>query len=331
MDRDGYEILDGYREDFDRDLDSILMDMRAYEEFEPFGTDTDQNGRELVAGPARAVERLRLPERAVYELLVAAGHTRHRRVEQERIPLSRAMSEVEELLRTLTTANRSIFHRGRVHVMAIGDNDSTAENSGEMVGRPVNDKQRAVLAWLASGATQDPPEAAMKHSAAALKSRGLVRVRRLQGKWTAELTDAGHDYLEDGGYPPDPEPSPRTAANASGTAARSGAPAGRGKTGRRTPALAATPAPPVLPGDVAGMRITKPHPAVRSLMERPVALGADHDTRRRGFIAAHMLVRAADDAGFTIEGHLQPRTRSGVTPYRGERLVTSTLGISGWS
>lgn len=52
IDRDGYEILEGYRADFDRDLDSILMDMRAYEEFEPFGTDTDQNGRELAAGRA---------------------------------------------------------------------------------------------------------------------------------------------------------------------------------------------------------------------------------------------------------------------------------------
>jgi len=99
MDRDGYEILEGYRADFDRDLDSILMDMRAYEEFEPFGTDTDQNGRELLAGRARVVDRLRPLERAVYELLVGAGHTRHRRVEQERIPLSRALAEVKELLR----------------------------------------------------------------------------------------------------------------------------------------------------------------------------------------------------------------------------------------
>ena len=99
MDRDGYEILEGYRTDFDRDLDSILMDMRAYEEFEPFGTDTDQNGRELAAGRARVADRLRPSERTVYELLVGAEHPRHRRVEQERIPLSRALADVKKLLR----------------------------------------------------------------------------------------------------------------------------------------------------------------------------------------------------------------------------------------
>ena len=93
------EILEGYRADFDRDLDSILMDMRAYEEFEPFGTDTDQNGRELAAGRARVVDRLRPSERTVYELLVGAEHPRHRRVEQERIPLSRALADVKKLLR----------------------------------------------------------------------------------------------------------------------------------------------------------------------------------------------------------------------------------------
>ncbi len=98
MDRDGYEILSGYRIDFERDLDSILMDPGAYEEFEPFGSPTDQNGREIHAGAARAVVALRPDERTVYELLVDPGHTRHRRVEQERIPLSRALAEVKLLL-----------------------------------------------------------------------------------------------------------------------------------------------------------------------------------------------------------------------------------------
>lgn len=98
MDRDGYEILDGYRADFDRDLDSILMDSAAYEEFEPFGTATDQNGRDLVPGVPRVVDRLRFVELAVYQRLLHPTHQGHRRIEQERIPLARALAEVERLL-----------------------------------------------------------------------------------------------------------------------------------------------------------------------------------------------------------------------------------------
>jgi len=37
-----------------------------------------------------------------------------------------------------------------------------------MANRPVNDKQRRVLDWLSTGATQDPPEPEMKLSEHAL-------------------------------------------------------------------------------------------------------------------------------------------------------------------
>lgn len=98
MDRDGYEILNGYRIDFDRDLDSILMDSATYEEFEPFGTNHDQNGRDLVVGAPRVVDQLRTDELAVYQRLLHPEHTGHRRIEQERIPLTRALSEVERVV-----------------------------------------------------------------------------------------------------------------------------------------------------------------------------------------------------------------------------------------
>ncbi len=97
MDRDGYEILNGYRIDFERDLDSILMDSATYEEFEPFGTNHDQNGRDLVVGAPRVVDQLRTTELEVYLRLLHPGHSGHRRIEQERIPLTRALSEVERL------------------------------------------------------------------------------------------------------------------------------------------------------------------------------------------------------------------------------------------
>lgn len=70
----------------------------------------------------------------------------------------------------------------------------------------------------------------------------------------------------------------------------------------------------------------KPHPAVRSLMDRPIALHKDVDARRRAFVAAHMLIQAAEQAGFTDEGCTQPKQRGRERPFRGETLVTLDAG-----
>jgi hypothetical protein len=95
IDRDGYEILNGYRVDFDRDIDSILMDLATYEAYEEFGTGLDQHGRSLQSGDPRPVGRLHDDERAVYLRVLDAEHTGHRRIEQERIPLDRALEAVD--------------------------------------------------------------------------------------------------------------------------------------------------------------------------------------------------------------------------------------------
>ncbi|WEL94302.1 DUF2220 family protein, partial [Tsukamurella tyrosinosolvens] len=97
IDRDGYEILDGYREAFDRDIDSIMMDPETYEAYEEFGTDLDQHGRALEAGIPRPVGRLRDGERSVYLSILSDGHIGRRRVEQERIPLDRALDAVTRI------------------------------------------------------------------------------------------------------------------------------------------------------------------------------------------------------------------------------------------
>ncbi|RLP09674.1 DUF3322 and DUF2220 domain-containing protein [Propionibacterium australiense] len=94
IDRDGYEILDGYRADFGRDIESVLMDEAAYTTYERFGTDTDRHGAALRPGNPRPVPRLRASERAVYTLLTDPSHDGHRRVEQERIPLHVALEHV---------------------------------------------------------------------------------------------------------------------------------------------------------------------------------------------------------------------------------------------
>lgn len=98
MDRDGYEILDGYRADFGREIASVLMNEAAWAEFEPFGTGIDRLGRQIQPGAPRVVDRLTAGERAVYQHVLADHHDGHRRVEQERIPLARALAEVHRLL-----------------------------------------------------------------------------------------------------------------------------------------------------------------------------------------------------------------------------------------
>lgn len=99
IDKDGYEILAGYRADFDRDVDSILMDPETYEAYEQFGTDLDKNGKVITAGVPKLAEKLKLlaDERIMYLRVVDAQCTGHRRLEQERIPLARALEAVQLL------------------------------------------------------------------------------------------------------------------------------------------------------------------------------------------------------------------------------------------
>ena len=97
IDRDGYEILDGYRVDFKRDVDSILMDPETYEAYEQFGTDLDKNGKAITAGAPRPTTKLHADERAVYLRVLDVQRTGHRRLEQERIPLGRARDAVQLL------------------------------------------------------------------------------------------------------------------------------------------------------------------------------------------------------------------------------------------
>jgi hypothetical protein len=95
MDADGLEILDGFRAAGVPAI-SILMDPVAYEAWERFGTNIDQHGKPLGPRPARPVPYLTDAERNLYHRLIAPTWTRHRRVEQERIPLEVALAMVAE-------------------------------------------------------------------------------------------------------------------------------------------------------------------------------------------------------------------------------------------
>ncbi|CRK61951.1 FIG005429: hypothetical protein [Alloactinosynnema sp. L-07] len=93
MDADGLEILDGFRA-AGVPARSILMDQNTYESWEQFGTSLDRHGKPLGPRTARPVPHLTETERALYHQIISPNWTRHRRIEQERIPLSEALAQV---------------------------------------------------------------------------------------------------------------------------------------------------------------------------------------------------------------------------------------------
>lgn len=93
LDAHGYEILNGWRAD-GVPVTSILMDPATYETYEPFGTNIDKKNKPLGPGMPKPLSCLTPGERAVYERVLDAAHTGHRRIEQERIPLEVARSTI---------------------------------------------------------------------------------------------------------------------------------------------------------------------------------------------------------------------------------------------
>lgn len=93
MDADGLEILHGFRA-AGLPVRSLFMDLAAYERWERFGVDHDHGGRPIGSRTPRDVGLLEPGERALYLALCSPDWSRHRRVEQERIPLGEAAAVV---------------------------------------------------------------------------------------------------------------------------------------------------------------------------------------------------------------------------------------------
>ncbi|MEV0638560.1 hypothetical protein AB0I77_27180 [Streptomyces sp. NPDC050619] len=75
---------------------------------------------------------------------------------------------------------------------------------------PLNDRQLALLTRIEDGTdpvTSDSTELSL--TARALKERRLITMPKQNGKWQAEIADAGRFYLEHGHHPDRPEPAPR--------------------------------------------------------------------------------------------------------------------------
>ncbi|UDY23666.1 DUF3322 and DUF2220 domain-containing protein [Nocardioides sp. Kera G14] len=95
MDADGLEILHGFRV-AGLAVESLFMDVPTYELWEKYGVDRDHGGRPLGPRTPREVSLLTPSERELYLLLCSPDWRRHRRIEQERIPLDVARLALSE-------------------------------------------------------------------------------------------------------------------------------------------------------------------------------------------------------------------------------------------
>lgn len=97
LDAVGFEILNRYRAN-GLPVESILMDAATYREYAVFGTDTAPSGARLTATPPKTLTHLSNAEAEAYAL-VCSGTEGPLRVEQERIPLERALDSLTDTLR----------------------------------------------------------------------------------------------------------------------------------------------------------------------------------------------------------------------------------------
>ncbi len=98
MDAAGLEILAMCRR-AGIDCESMLMDLAAFEKYRAFGTSIDKNGRAIAPKDPLDLPELCENERALYLRLVDPTCPGPRRIEQERIPLTDALSVLNELSR----------------------------------------------------------------------------------------------------------------------------------------------------------------------------------------------------------------------------------------
>lgn len=162
--------------------------------------------------------------------------------------------------------------------------------------KPLDERQVKVLAWVAEGCPEGVwDDHTYKRSVYALGDRGLVRVDRRRGSWSAEVTDDGRYYLEHREY--------RTAP----TRQEPGVSAVRGK-GRHTEAeLSPADLLAALESGDGVLTIPDPAPAVRASYRRAISRLIGDSAVPEGYVLRHtgrdtgdMVIRLLlreDDAG----------------------------------
>ena len=103
LDADGLTILNQYRE-AGLSVVSILMDIPTFDTYADFGTDYDVKGNPVRVSGRRELAKLEAHERALYERLTDHTWSGYRRIEQERIPLTTALTAVQAVVAVATPA-----------------------------------------------------------------------------------------------------------------------------------------------------------------------------------------------------------------------------------
>ncbi|MEU5308756.1 hypothetical protein [Streptomyces sp. NPDC021562] len=120
-----------------------------------------------------------------------------------------------------------------------------------MAKKPLTERQMGVLSWIAKGCPAgvwDENDFTYKTSGQALQNRGLVKITRRAGVWSAEVTAPGRHYLEHGTYP-----AHKAGQERAGRHTEAKAPS--------TPSVAAQPTPP--------KNLTSGKPAARAPVAGP--------------------------------------------------------------
>jgi len=207
-----------------------------------------------------------------------------------------------------------------------------------MARKPLNPRQVEVLRWVAGGC----PEGVMvgethKVSAAALKSRHLVKVSKRDG-WQATITEEGRRYLEHGGCPDEPEPlkapvverSPRPV----GVRPRSKPPApsaaskpmdqreasAAGEMAEREQSALKLPPVPV------PVQLRQPHPVVASLQNEKQHFAIVGAARRRALRIVQGLIVAAEREGYTVKPIPSTQNGYGYTTWESTDHFTINTG-----
>ncbi|MEU0441445.1 hypothetical protein ABZ202_17035 [Streptomyces sp. NPDC006186] len=67
----------------------------------------------------------------------------------------------------------------------------------------LNERQQAVLDWVGQGCPDGVwPDSTYKTSGQALQNRGLIKITKRRGHWSAHLTEKGRQHLTDRGIRP---------------------------------------------------------------------------------------------------------------------------------
>jgi hypothetical protein len=97
IDAEGFEILDLFRAN-GLPAASLLMDQATMNRYGQFGTSHDRHGNPIAPRTPRDLAHLTNDERALYDAITGPDWDGHRRLEQERIPLTDALAALKTLV-----------------------------------------------------------------------------------------------------------------------------------------------------------------------------------------------------------------------------------------